>query len=130
MFTTRILPRVSETDAAGHINNVFVSVWFEAGRREIFRILNPDLDFLAWRAVIVNINVDYENQLFFAHEVEIRTWVKEIGNRSFKVGEEIWQQNQRCASGTAVYVYFNPSTQSAESIPVNVADKLRKQLID
>ena len=43
MFTTPITPRASETDGAGHINNTVVPVWFEAGRREIFRIFTPDL---------------------------------------------------------------------------------------
>ena len=63
MIRTEIIPRVSETDGAGHINNVFVPVWFEAGRREIFRVLTPDLSFANWRAVLVNMNVDYEDQI-------------------------------------------------------------------
>jgi len=33
MFETPITPRVSETDGVGHVNNVFVPIWFEAGRR-------------------------------------------------------------------------------------------------
>lgn len=65
MWRTPITPRVSETDGAGHVNNCFVPVWFEAGRREIFRILTPDLDFARWRVALVNINIDYTAQIFF-----------------------------------------------------------------
>ena len=45
LLTTIITPRVSETDGVGHINNVFVPIWLEAGRREIFKIFSPDLSF-------------------------------------------------------------------------------------
>ena len=62
MFVTNITPRVSETDGVGHINNVFVPIWFEAGRREIFRIFSPRLDFKNWRLALVKIEVEYVDQ--------------------------------------------------------------------
>lgn len=117
MFETTITPRVSETDGAGHINNVFVPVWFEAGRREIFRILTPDLSFEGWRATLVNMNVDYLDQIYLHDDVQVRTWVDRIGTKSFKLYEEIWQGERHCASGTATYVYFNIETQQSEPVP-------------
>lgn len=117
MFKTTITPRVSETDGAGHINNVFVPVWFEAGRREIFRILTPDLSFTHWRATLVNMNVDYLAQIYLSEDVEVRTWIERIGTKSFTVYEEIWQGDRHCAKGTATYVYFNIATQQSEPIP-------------
>jgi acyl-CoA thioester hydrolase len=126
MLTTAIVPRVSETDAAGHINNVFVPVWFEAGRREIFRALTPDLSFSQWRAVLVNMNVDFEDQIYFQELAEVRTWIETIGNKSFTVGEEIWQGERRCARGTAVYVNFNFATQSAEVLSESVITSLKQ----
>lgn len=53
MFTTVIVPRVSETDGVGHINNTTIPVWFEAGREEIFKMFTPDLSFKNWRMVII-----------------------------------------------------------------------------
>ncbi len=126
MITTPIVPRVSETDGAGHINNVFVPIWFEAGRREIFRILTPDLDFARWRVALVNMNVDFEAQIFFQKDAEVRTWIERVGTKSFTVGEEIWQSGGRCARGTTVYVYFNYDTQASEPIPQEIADGLRE----
>jgi len=126
MIITPITPRVSETDGAGHINNVFVPIWFEAGRREIFRMLTPDLRFDNWRVALVNMNVDYEGQIFFEHDAEVRTWIERVGTKSFTVGEEVWQQDRRCAKGTATYVYFNYGTQTSEPIPDGAAEKLRQ----
>ena len=120
MLRTPIIPRVSETDGAGHINNCFVPIWLEAGRREIFRIITPDLGFTAWRVALVNTNIDYTAQLFFAHEAEVLTWVDHIGNKSFRLYEEVHQTNRLCARGTATYVYFNYDTQQGEPIPAHV----------
>ena len=124
MIRTPITPRVSETDGAGHINNVFVPIWFEAGRREIFRIVTPDLAFSSWRIALVNMNVDYEAQIFFQHDAEVHTWTNRVGTKSFTVAEEIWQGGQRCAHGTATYVYFNYENQVSEKIPVSEATEV------
>ncbi len=125
MIRTEIIPRVSETDGAGHINNVFVPVWFEAGRREIFRVLTPDLSFANWRAVLVNMNVDYEDQIYLNESAEVRTWVEKVGSKSFTVGEEVWQGDRLCARGRAVYVNFNVTSQVSETISPEVAAQLR-----
>ena len=119
MFETPITPRVSETDGAGHVKNVFVPVWFEAGRREIFRILTPDLSFRRWRVALVNMNVDYLDQIYFHEEVLVRTWVDRIGNKSFTLYEEIWQGERHCAKGLATYVYFSYEEGRAEPVPPN-----------
>ena len=120
MIKTEILPRVSETDGAGHINNVFVPVWFEAGRREIFRILNPDLKFDNWHAILASIKVDYLDQIFYQHPARVHTWVERIGNKSFTVAEEIWQTERRCAKGQAIYVYFDLGLQTSQPIPAPI----------
>ena len=87
MISTDIIPRVSETDGAGHINNVFVPIWFEAGRREIFQILNPDLGFADWHSVLASIHVDYVGQIYYQHPAVVHTWIERIGTKSFTVGE-------------------------------------------
>ncbi len=117
MFETPITPRVSETDGAGHINNAFIPIWFEAGRREIFRILTPDLSFERWRVALVNMNVDYLAQTYFQEDALVRTWVERIGTKSFSLTEELWQGKRHCAKGTVTYVYFNYETDTAEPIP-------------
>jgi len=130
MFRTPIVPRVSETDGAGHINNCFVPIWLEAGRREIFRIITPDLGFAAWRVALVNTNIDYTAQLYFAHDATVLTWVDHIGNKSFRLYEEVHQTGRLCARGTATYVYFNYDTQEGEPIPASVRAAFQQHLRD
>ena len=120
MIETTIIPRVSETDGAGHINNTVIPIWFEGGRTEIFRVLTPDLDFKNWRVALVNMNVDYLAQTYFQDPAVVRTWVDKVGTKSFTLYEELWQGARLCAKGTATYVYFNYDDQEAKPVPENV----------
>ncbi|MDP7390646.1 MAG: thioesterase family protein [Alphaproteobacteria bacterium] len=120
MIETPIIPRVSETDGAGHINNTVIQIWFEGGRTEIFRVLTPDLDFKNWRVALVNMNIDYLAQTYFQDPAVVRTWVDKVGTKSFTLYEELWQGARLCAKGTATYVYFNYDDQEAKPVPENV----------
>jgi acyl-CoA thioester hydrolase len=126
MYRTRIEPRVSETDGVGHINNTTIPIWFEAGRNQIFKLFTPDDSFQNWKMIIINMNVDYVDQIYFGKDVEIRTWVKRIGNSSLELYEEIHQDNRLCAKGTAIYVNFNLQTQKSEPIPDDIRVELKQ----
>ena len=125
MIFTNIVPRVSETDGVGHINNVFVPIWFEAGRREIFRIFSSNLDFVNWKLALVKVTIEYVDQLYLAENVEIRTGIEKIGNSSFTIKEEIHQTDRLCAKGEAIYVNYNFNEKKSETISNEIRDKLQ-----
>ena len=124
MIFTKIVPRVSETDGVGHINNVFVPIWFEAGRREIFRIFSPKLDFINWKLALVKVSVEYIDQLYLAEDVDIRTGIEKIGTSSFTIKEEIHQTNRICAKGQAIYVNYNFRDKKSEPISKEIRNRL------
>ena len=124
MIFTKIVPRVSETDGVGHINNVFVPIWFEAGRREIFRIFSPKLDFINWKLALVNVTVEYVDQLYLAEDVDIKTGIEKIGTSSFNIKEEIHQTNRICAKGQAIYVNYNFRDKKSEPISNEIRNRL------
>ena len=124
MIFTNIVPRVSETDGVGHINNVFVPIWFEAGRREIFRVFSPKLDFLDWKLALVKVTVEYVDQLYLAENVEVRTGIEKIGTSSFTIKEEIYQTKRLCAKGQAIYVNYNFKEKKSTPISNEIRNKL------
>lgn len=128
MYTTIIEPRVSETDGVGHINNTTIPIWFEAGRNKLFKLFTPDSSFQNWKMIILKMNVEYVSQIYFGRDVEVKTWVKRIGNSSLELYEEIQQDNRLCAVGTAIYVNFNLQEQKAEPITDNIRQELEKHL--
>jgi acyl-CoA thioester hydrolase len=125
MYSQTIQPRFNETDALGHINNTVVAAWFEGCRDPLFRLFTPDLNPAQWRLILAKFSVDFHAELFYGEPVEIKTWVSRIGNSSFDVSQQAWQQGQLCASGVAVMVHFDfGSKQSA-----TLSDELQARLL-
>lgn len=124
MYKTVIEPRVSETDGVGHINNTTIPIWLEAARNELFTLFNPDHSFDNWKMIILSMNVDYLDQIYFGTQVTVYTWVKRIGNSSLQLYEEIWQEKRLCAKGIATYVNYNVKKRQSEPI----SNEIRKEL--
>ncbi|GAB3053085.1 acyl-CoA thioesterase [Virgibacillus ainsalahensis] len=130
MYKKIIEPRVSETDAVGHINNTTLPIWFEAARNPIFKLFTPDDAFEKWRMIILHTSVDYERQIYFGKDVEVYTWVKRIGNTSLELYEEIHQDGNLCAKGKAIYVNYNRKKGKSEPIPAKVREELEEHLYE
>lgn len=128
MWKTVIVPRVSETDALGHINNTTIAVWLEAGRTQLFRVFNPENDFLQWRMIVVSLEIDFRHELFFGADVEVRVAVKRVGRSSLELSEEIWQRETLCVSAKTTYVHVDPTTRKSSPIPPAARRILEKHM--
>jgi acyl-CoA thioester hydrolase len=107
MFKEIIQPRFNETDALGHINNTVLTQWFEGARDPIFKLFTPDLNTKQWRLILASISVQFKAELFYGLPVELRTGVSMVGNSSFEIHQEAWQQGRCCALGKAVLVQYD-----------------------
>ncbi|MAG76092.1 MAG: thioesterase [Colwelliaceae bacterium] len=130
MFSENISPRFSDTDALGHINNTMVPIWFEGARTPVFKLFTPELDLKNWPLILAKINVDFEAQMFYGLDMEVRTFISRIGGSSFDVFQELWQQGKRVASGTAVMVHFDYRAQKTAQIPDNIREILNQHLFE
>lgn len=120
MFSELITPRFSDTDALGHINNTMVPIWFEGARDPVFKLFMPELDPNNWQLILAKVTVEYHAQFFYGKEIEIKTFISRVGGSSFDVYQELWQNNKKCASGTAVMVHFCYQEQASKKIPENI----------
>ncbi len=107
MFKEIIQPRFNETDALGHINNTVLTQWFEGARDPIFKLFTPDLNTKQWRLILASISVQFKAELFYGLPVELRTGISMVGNSSFEIHQEAWQQGRCCALGKAVLVQYD-----------------------
>jgi len=130
MFTQEIVPRFSDTDALGHINNTMVPVWFEGARDPIFKLFMPELNLQEWQLILAKIDVSYLGQMFYGQPIEVRTYISRIGGASFDVYQELWQKGVKCASGTAVMVHFCFQTQSSVKITEKIKTELEQHFIE
>ncbi|MFT5164182.1 MAG: acyl-CoA thioester hydrolase [Alteromonadaceae bacterium] len=129
MFTQNYETRFSDTDALGHINNTMVPIWFEGARDPIFRFFTPDLNVSDWKLILAKIDVEFHAQMFYPQPIQIRTWISHIGNSSFNVYHELWQDNEKRASGNAVMVHFCHQQKKAKPIPDNIRDQMADHVL-
>lgn len=126
MFTTRIHPRFSDTDALGHINNTVIPVWFLEAREPVLRLFSPQLSLREAALAVVRIEVDYLAETRFGEDVEVRTRVARLGNSSLQLAQEVWQGERVTARGLATLVNFDPVTRRARPIPEDVRAELER----
>ena len=125
-----IEPRFVETDALGHINNTVLPVWFEQARTPIFEIFTPSLAVAEWELILAKIDVSFLSQIFYGKIVEIKTTIQSMGNSSFVVCHEAWQDEKKVAEGSAVLVNFDHKTQKSKPLNEAVRQALGKHLIN
>lgn len=131
MFRMKVTPRFGDIDGLRHVNNNVLGEWFESGRNDIFRFFTPDLslNYEDWKLIMVRNEYDYLDQIYFNGEVEIRTYILRIGNSSFTIGHEAWQNGVFKAKGQSVVVHFDFINQKSVKIPDDIREKLEKHLI-
>jgi acyl-CoA thioester hydrolase len=130
MYTTIITPRFGDIDALGHINNTVPAGWFELARNTIIKMFYPATEIKRedFPLVLVHSDYDFMGQLYFNHDVEIRTWVTKIGTKSFTLCHEAWQQDRLCVKGNAVVVYYDFTTEQSVPIPEDKKQLLAEHL--
>ncbi|MDR0718418.1 MAG: acyl-CoA thioesterase [Treponema sp.] len=126
MFTTIVEPRFGDVDGLGHINNTTPAIWFEEARNPVFRLFSPNLEISAesWRLIMAHTDFDFVDELFYPNKVEVRTFVSKIGNKSFTVLHEAWQDGRLCVKGSAVMVYYDFAKKKSEPIPEEIKKSL------
>ena len=131
MFTEKVTPRFGDADGLRHINNTALVEWFEVGRNPIFRMFTPDLDlsYEKWKLILVRTEFDYIGQMYYGIDVEIRSYITHIGNSSFTIGHEAWQDGELKAKGKAVLVHFDFLNQKSVPIPESIKSQLHEHLI-
>jgi acyl-CoA thioester hydrolase len=116
MLSEKLMPRFSETDVLGHINNTALPVWFEAARVPIFKIFTPDLDPKQWKLIVAKVEVTFKGELFYGQEVEIKTAIERIGSSSFMILQQAWQHGECCAEGKTVMVRYDFANKSSQPL--------------
>lgn len=130
MLSEKLMPRFSDTDVLGHINNTVLPVWFEAARTPIFKIFTPKLDPKQWKLIVAKVEVTFKGELFYGQEVEIKTAIERIGNSSFVINQQAWQHGQCCAEGKTTMVRYDFATKKAQALSDTEREALTAYLLE
>ena len=79
---------------------------------------------------MVHAEYNYLDQIFFGYDVEVRTYITKIGNSSFTIYQEVWQNGTIRANGSTILVYFDFIKQESQTIPPEIREKLQELYMD
>jgi acyl-CoA thioester hydrolase len=132
MFINYVTPRFGNIDGLKHVNNIAVVEWFEIGRNDFFRFFTPDLDmsYEKWKLIMLKSEFEYLSQMFYGYDIEIRNYILKIGNSSFTMGHEAWQQGELKAKGRIIIVHYDFIEKKSIPIPDDIREKLMAHLIE
>lgn len=123
-FAVTITPRMYETDAMGHINNVSIAAWFEVVRvrfLESFASEHPPTD-KSW--ILASTHIDFVGETFYGEDVIAKIVEVKVGNSSITFEVSMEQGGRQTIRGQAVLVHIDYDAKQ----PVRVPDEIREAL--
>jgi acyl-CoA thioester hydrolase len=127
VFTSRIQIRWGDMDALGHVNNAAYFRYIEQARIDWLSQVDSDPGSRREGPVIINARCTFLRQLTYPGDIEVRTFVGELGRSSFETYCEIRRIDEPgvlCAEGGAKVVWVNLPLQ--KSMPLS--DDMRAKL--
>ncbi len=88
--------RSTDIDFVGHVNHVNYLVYMEWGRVELISMLGFPMTVMKARNVLpvaVSLQVNYRKELTFDEQVKIVSRLAEIGNKSYAVRHELYNES-------------------------------------
>ena len=117
---TPIQMRFSDIDSLGHANNVALQMYFDLGKTDLFKELKRltcEADEIS--AMVVSLNTEFYEQVFYSDNVVVETQIESIGNKSLRLVQHLLSGEQLCCLSRTVLVCYNPQTR--QSIPAPTA---------
>jgi acyl-CoA thioester hydrolase len=117
--THPIQVRFNDIDMLGHTTNSVYMQYFDLGRLHYFiDVLNERMDWQGEGLILVSININYLAQTKLYNELEVRTKVTKLGNKSLVMHQQIYNKttDEVAAEGKSTMVGYSISNE--QSIPV------------
>jgi acyl-CoA thioester hydrolase len=111
---TPVTIRFCDTDKLGHVNNVSIASYIEAGRCELFYKLLQDagtsaeIDF-----VLARLAIDFRREIFYPGTVEVGSRFLKLGNRSITSGYGVFIGDACVATAECVNVFFDMTARQS-----------------
>lgn len=93
-----ILPlqlRFNDIDKFGHVNNSVYFSFYDLGKTNYFETVYPSVDWSKEAIMVVHLEIDFLAQIYSTDNIAVQTAVTEIGNKSYKLYQEIIDQDTK-----------------------------------
>ena len=114
--------RWGDTDGYNHVNNVYISRYFESARVNIIRNLESE----KYSFVIVNFNIHYIEQIFYPSKIKIGTSISNIGNKSITFDQGLFVENACKATAKSILAYADIKESKSYKISEDIILQLNR----
>lgn len=117
---TNIQIRFADVDMLGHVNNVNQQHYFDLGKSDFFRqVLHLEPYWYEEGLITVAINTSFLHQIRMDEPIAVRTRIRDIGNKSFTVDQQIVNTDNQIiqTESVATLVCFDFAAQQSIPIP-------------
>ncbi|WP_147106846.1 acyl-CoA thioesterase [Nesterenkonia populi] len=131
VFTTSLEVRWSDQDVNGHVNNARVLTLIEEARIKAGHSwVARDPAHSSLPRVVRSISLDFRRPIHYGPELTASVWVSRLGNTSFTVQHELFQEEALCVASEAALVLLDPATGKPTPMPEALRAALEKALTD
>lgn len=117
--------RFADLDVLGHVNNSIYLSYFEMTRVHYFKeLLGESWDWKKNGVLLVRNEIDYLEPILLHQKPYVSMNLIEIGNKSFKLGYEIFVEEKIHTKGCSVMVCFDSVTNQTISVPIEMKKAL------
>lgn len=121
--------RWSDQDVNGHVNNARILTLVEEARiqaGDLWWGSSPNED---PPRVVRAINVEYQRAVHYGPKTSMDVWISKIGNSSYEVSHELFQDGNPCVRAKVVIVILDPVTRAPMSVPEPIREVLSNSLL-
>lgn len=118
--------RFNDVDPLWHLNNNGFGILFETPRILFVRQASERASLEATSWMLVNSNLDYLAQVYFAEKVRIGTRVERFGRSSLIVMQAMFREDACVATLTSTMVLVDRVSEKSRPLP----DDLKRALLD
>ena len=114
-----IQTRFGDIDSLGHTNNTIYLQYFDLGRLHYFiDVLQERMEWKDQGLIVVNINIDFLSQVEMFDEIEVRTKVLKLGNKSLEMLHQVYNKTANAVAAQGKSVMVGYSNEQKVSIPI------------
>ncbi len=118
--TTPVQLRFNDIDMLGHTTNSVYQQYFDLGRMEYIKdVLEEKMNWQSEGLILVNISISFMSPIKLNDDIEVRTKVVKLGNKSLEMIQEVYNisTSQVAAQSKAVMVGFNGTKEVSIPLP-------------
>lgn len=117
--STPIQIRFNDIDKLEHVNNSVYQQFYDLGKVDYFDlVLGEHMDWNVEGLVIASISIEFLISIQLHDKIEVRSKVYEIGNKSLKMKQEIFNLTTGTVASTSKSVMVNYSNSQMKTLPI------------